>query len=90
MSQIVTTKVGRFRRVNLGPPDNQDTWLFECPGCNTWAYLDADQWAGRVSVDHASQGCPGRYHETHEFGKALVAMIAASQMTGQVPYSEED
>jgi hypothetical protein len=28
--------------------------LFECPGCKQWAYLDDDQWHGRVSVDHAT------------------------------------
>src|SRR6059036_1124113 len=66
MSEIVTTSVGRFRRVNTGQPEH-DAWLWECP-CGQWAYLDEDQWAGHVSVDHAADGCPKNYHETHNFG----------------------
>lgn len=88
MSQIVDTSVGRFRRVNTGDPTHPDTWLWECP-CGQWAYLDEDQWAGRVSVDHASDGCPKGYHETHEYGKALVAAIQASILTGYPPTHED-
>jgi hypothetical protein len=29
--------------------------------------MDDDQAHGRISVDHASMGCPGGYHETHDF-----------------------
>jgi hypothetical protein len=29
--------------------------------------LDDDQLHGRVSIDHASHGCPAGYHETHNF-----------------------
>jgi len=81
MSQIVTTSVGRFRRVSID--DQSDTWLFECPGCGEWAYLDNDQWNGRVSVDHASDGCHGKYHETHEYGKELLATIQARVWMGE-------
>ena len=74
--QIVTTPLGRFSQV--GFLDSRGTvfpnvWMFECPGCGTWAYLDADQWNGRVSVDHASMGCAGGYHETHDYAAALQA-----------------
>lgn len=83
MSEIVSTKVGRFRRVNLGQPDH-DAWLWECP-CGQWAYLDEDQWAGRVSVDHAADGCAKGYHETHNFGAELVATMQARILTGSSP-----
>ncbi len=82
MSQIVTTKFGRFRRVNTG--DGCDAWLWECP-CGQWAYLDEDQWNGTISVDHASDGCPKAYHETHRFGAELVAVMQARILTGDSP-----
>lgn len=88
MSYIVATEFGRFRKVNTGDPAQPDTWLWECP-CGQWAYLDEDQWAGRVSVDHASEGCPKRYHETHPFGAALVAAMQARILTGERPYMED-
>lgn len=71
MSRIVETTLGRFRKG--GGPDAhfRDRWLFECPGCGTWAYLDDDQWHGRVSVDHAGDGCAGGYHETHDYFREL-------------------
>ena len=68
MSHIVMTEFGRFRAV---VSDGVIGWLFECPGCGTWAHLDDDQWNGRVSVDHAADGCSGRYHETHNFEAAM-------------------
>ena len=89
MSHIVTTKLGRFRRVNTGDPKHPDAWLFECPGCGQWAYLDEGQWRGKVSVDHASDGCSGRYHETHNFAVELLASIQAAILTGTKPYSED-
>lgn len=81
MSIIITTSLGRFRQVVLDK-DGHEAFLFECPGCGQWAYLDEDQWNGRVSVDHATDGCPGRYHETHEYGKTLVAAIIAAKLLG--------
>jgi hypothetical protein len=68
MPVIRTTPLGRFRKVRR---DDVETWLFECPGCGTWGQLDDDQMHGRVSADHASAGCPGGYHETHDFAAAL-------------------
>lgn len=89
MSHIVETSIGRFRCVNTGgDPNHPDTWLFECR-CGQWAYLDEDQWAGRVSVDHASDGCPSNYHETHNYGAALVAAMQARILTGDKPYIED-
>lgn len=89
MSQIIETKLGRFRRVMQGEA-NPDTFLFECPGCKQWAYLDEDQWAGRISVDHAADGCPGRYHETHEFRKELIVVIGAKVLMDECPYVEDE
>lgn len=86
MSQIVTTDLGRFRRVKS---DGEYAWLFECPGCGTWASLDDDQWAGRVSVDHAADGCKGGYHETHNYSAAIMAHLVAAKLTG-TPLFEED
>ena len=71
MSNIVETPLGRFRRVGDKTVEFPDRWLFECPGCGQWAYLDIDQWRGQVSVDHATDGCAGGYHETHDYFAAL-------------------
>ncbi len=68
MSVIVETEFGRFRHVIR---DGGRTWLLECPGCGQWATLDDDQFHGRVSVDHAADGCPGGYHETHDYASVL-------------------
>lgn len=68
VSHIVETEFGRFRAV---VSDGRHEWLFECPGCGTWAHLDDDQWNGRVSVNHSADGCPGGYHETHDFEAAM-------------------
>lgn len=91
MSRIVSTDLGRFNLVKT-QDDGQpaDTWLFECPGCGTWAYLDDDQWHGRVSVDHASMGCAGGYHETHDYSAALGARIVASNLTQMSPFDDAD
>lgn len=89
MSQIVTTNLGRFRRVNAGE-GLEETWLFECPGCGTWAYLDDDQWNGRVSVDHASMGCAGGYHETHDYAAELLAKMRARTLMGENPLDPEE
>lgn len=78
----VETPLGRFRLVAAylkGDHPTEDSWTFECPGCGTWAYLDDDQWHGRVSVDHASMGCTGGYHETHDYAAVLIATLAAEQ-----------
>lgn len=71
--RVVPTALGRFRKVGGPTVEFLDRWLFECPGCQQWAYLDDDQWHGRVSVDHAADGCPGGYHETHDYFAALEA-----------------
>lgn len=36
-----------------------------CPGCDTWADVDEDQWHGRVSMDCVE--CD--YHETHDLSR---------------------
>jgi hypothetical protein len=87
MSEIVTSSDGRFRRVTDG---KTKWWLWECPGCKQWCSLSEKQWAGQVSVDHASDGCPGGYHETHNFGASLVAAMQASiLMEGGKPTAED-
>lgn len=86
MSQIVTTQFGRFNHVSEG--DGRTSWLWECPGCKGWCRLSERQWNGEVSVDHASDGCPGGYHETHRFGAELVAVMQAAILTGNKPYED--
>jgi hypothetical protein len=80
MSQIVTTADERFsfRHVRDGAASR---WLFCCP-CGQWASLTDDQWNGRVSVNHASEGCPVHFHETHNFGALLVAAMQARILMG--------
>lgn len=86
MSEPVVTDIGRFRCVSR---DGEIEWLFECPGCGQWASLDDDQWHGRVSVDHAADGCAGGYHETHDYLTALRAAVVAASLTGQNPFTED-
>lgn len=78
---IVTTKYGELRR-NLASVDGKlhtsgkiYEWELKCPGCGTWGLLDEDQLHGRVSVDHAAQGCPGGYHETHDFAAEIADQV---------------
>ncbi len=87
MSEIVTTKLGRFRRVTDG---KSKWWLWECPGCNQWCSLNDRQWSGQVSVDHAADGCSGRYHETHNFAAELLVTMQARILTGEAPAVDED
>lgn len=67
MSTIARTEFGEVRRVTC---DGEPTLLLVCPGCGTLGTLDDDQAHGRVSVDHATDGCIGGYHETHDFWAA--------------------
>lgn len=53
--------------------DGDPVWSLRCPGCGTWGLLDDDQLHGRISVDHAADGCTGGYHETHNFAAELPA-----------------
>lgn len=62
----VTTPLGVLRPVVL---DGVRVAELRCPMCGEWAYLDEDQFHGRVSVDHTDAGCS--YHETHDFAAAL-------------------
>jgi hypothetical protein len=70
MSYVCDTPIGRLHRVSA---DGEPAVLLECPGCGVRARLDDDQANGRVSVDHAADGCPGGYHETHDFLAAVEA-----------------
>jgi hypothetical protein len=33
-----------------------------------------------VSVDHASMGCPGGYHETHDYGRAVAVALLPTRL----------
>jgi hypothetical protein len=70
VSYVANTRVGAIRRVVV---HRRHVFLLECPGCGQIGELDDDQWHGRVSVDHTSMGCPGGYHETHDFAAAVEA-----------------
>lgn len=50
-------------------------FALKCPGCGRWGEIDEDQIRGRVSVDHGADGCPGGYHETHNFAAHLPADV---------------
>jgi len=43
-------------------------WRAICPGCGVEGIIDADQHAGRVSMQCAESGCT--YHETHDLRNA--------------------
>jgi hypothetical protein len=84
MSQIVTTNLGRFRRVVDGPQDQTGRFLFECR-CGTWLPISDEQMDGKMSIWHIDCG----YHETHEYGKALVARLAAARLMEENPVEED-
>lgn len=69
MSTFVRTKVGVVMRVQGN--HGLRGLLLACPGCSEWIPLSDDQAHGRVSVDHAADGCVGGYHETHDFSAAV-------------------
>lgn len=83
MSPEFDTKFGRLRRVSR---DGVPAYLLLCPGCGEWGTLDDDQLHGRISVDHASMGCSGGYHETHDFW----AEIEGAGEDGDHPAYTED
>jgi hypothetical protein len=84
MSQIVPSHVGRFRRVTGAEKE----WLWECR-CGTWCNLSSAQWTGSISVNHDAEGCPQQYHETHNFGAALLVALQTRLLTG-LPLTEEE
>jgi hypothetical protein len=79
MHDEVATELGTFREVARRPMSLEDRWIFRCPGCGVWAYMDDDQWHGRVSVDHTvgrPEGSdPCTYHETHDFAAGLASAL---------------
>ena len=89
MSQIVETDLGRFRLVRDDGEPNNKWWLWECPQCKQWGGLTDGQWNGTVSVHCECESFPQRYHQTHQYGAALVAALAAAKLTGQ-PLTKED
>lgn len=78
MTVIVTGDLARYRAVQSG---GERGWLWECPGCDAWCQLTNEQWLGLVSVDHAHDGCSGKYHETHSFAGDLEAHIDEQVMS---------
>ena len=48
--------------IKLVSLDGVLTHKFRCPNCRQWAYLDDDQFFGRVSLQCASEGCD--FHKT--------------------------
>lgn len=81
MSRVVATQHGMLRGA-LGAPAG---WLLQCPGCDEWLPLSVDMLHGRVSVDHATDGCSGRYHETHDFASAVAEADPSSDRRRPCP-----
>lgn len=76
---VIDSPLGRFQIVNPREAmrgNREDGWQFECPGCGEWAYMDGDQWHGRVSVEHECG-----YHETHDYSATLDAALAGERST---------
>lgn len=68
---MINTPLGEFRRITNDPfAPFFDAWQFKCPGCGQWAYMDNDQWHGRVSTM-----CDCGYHETHSYKQVLLDTI---------------
>lgn len=40
-------------------------------------------------MDHASEGCPVSYHETHNYAAELLATMQARILTGEAPLDPE-
>jgi len=70
---FVHTEFGRFRQVASEHFPLTERFMFECPGCGEWGYLNEEQWEGRSFVDHAYSGCKGGYDEAHDFVSALAS-----------------
>jgi hypothetical protein len=89
MSKFVTTRFGRFNRVQDGA---EKAWLWECPKCGAFGRMSDAQFEGTVSVVCAGPSGNGQcdYHETHEFGKELVVTMQARVLTGWVPPTDEN
>jgi hypothetical protein len=68
LTLVAETEFGKIQR---GIRDEEHVFLLVCPGCGQLGALDDDQYHGRVSVDHATDGCSGGYHETHDFAAAV-------------------
>lgn len=66
---IVETTAGRFRVVSGRHPE--PGVLYECE-CGEWLPISRAMFEGRVSMDHAADGCPMAYHQTHDLSKADV------------------
>lgn len=81
MSRITPTKYGRFNHTSSGP-------LWECPKCGAWGAMSEDQLNGRVSVVCSGPSGDGScdYHETHDYGPALIAAMQARLLTDGVPF----
>lgn len=80
MSTIVETGYGRMRLI-AGAHWRDNHWLLEVPNCGKWEPIGAEQLRGEVSVNHAAV-CGCGYHETHPYGRALVAAIQQRVDTG--------
>jgi hypothetical protein len=78
VSVDVNTDLGKIR---LLAPGGEKVALLWCAVCEDWEPLNLDQMEGRVSVDHASRGCPSGYHETHHFGVEVAARVAAYKLS---------
>lgn len=99
MSQIVTTKLGRFRIVSDG---DAKKWLWECPDCEMWGGLSREQWSGTTSVyctnpvrEHYGMNPrtdmrPCGYHQTHDFARELVAVIQTRALFGEPKFDAEE
>lgn len=43
---------------------------FKCPKCGEWAYIDKDQFNGKVSIFHDTKECG--FHETIDLSKEKI------------------
>ena len=56
--------------------DGGIVWQLRCPECHQWADIDDDQLHGRVSIDHAGEGCA--FHRTLDlFGIAGLGRLSS-------------
>ena len=89
MSEIVDTRLGRFRRVT----DGKSKWfLFECSQCKEWMPLSEAAMEGTEPVIHESADIRGTrcmYSAPQEFGKTRVATLQARRLMG-LPTAHED
>lgn len=87
MSQIVSTELGRFRKVV--DSQKQASFLFECPACKEWLPMSEGHLSGANTVLHFHRDNKERlceYFEAKPYGATLVSAMQSRILMEEKPY----